>query len=272
MQTLTEIRELLEAYSLSPRKSLGQNFLVDHNLIKTLVDHSGVGTGDLVLEVGPGTGTLTDELLDRGCEVVGCEIDRGLSELIRRRFASRTGFTLVEGDCLHSKHEISPSLLSALGSHSFVLVANLPYGAATPLILELLISHPQCTSMHVTIQREVAQRLVAGPGTKQYGTISVVAGALANTRTIAKLPPECFWPRPDVTSTMISITRRPDPLTDRPRALSDLCTRLFGQRRKQLGTVLGRSTAWPEGIAPEMRVEQLDPGQIVKLMDAIDAP
>ncbi len=272
MQTLTEIRELLETYSLSPRKSLGQNFLVDHNLIKTLVDHSGVGTGDLVLEVGPGTGTLTDELLDRGCEVIACEIDRGLAELNRRRLAGRAGFTLVECDCLHSKHEISPAILSAVGSRPFTLVANLPYGAATPLILELLISHPQCASMHVTIQREVAQRLVAAPRSKQYGTISVVAGALANTRTIAKLPPECFWPRPDVTSMMISITRRSDPLTDCPRVLSDLCTRLFGQRRKQLGTILGRSTAWPDGIAPEMRVEQLDPRQIVALMEAIDAP
>jgi 16S rRNA (adenine1518-N6/adenine1519-N6)-dimethyltransferase len=269
MQTLTEIRDLLDAHNLSPRKSLGQNFLVDHNLIKSLVDHARVGAGDLVLEIGPGTGTLTDELLDRGCEVIACEIDRGLAALNRERLAGRNAFTLVEGDCLASKHAISDDILAAIGDRPFTLVANLPYGAATPVLVALLVDHPRCAAMHITIQREVAQRLVAKPGSKQYGTISVIAGALASAHTIAKLPPECFWPRPDVTSAMVSITRLPEPLTDRPKELGELCTRLFGQRRKQLGTVLGRETVWPDGITPSMRAEQLDPGQIVALLNTV---
>ncbi len=269
MQTLTEIRDLLDAHNLSPRKSLGQNFLVDQNLVRSLVDHADVGAGDLVLEIGPGTGTLTDELLDRGCEVIACELDRGLALLNRERLAGRSGFTLIEGDCLHSKHEISREIVEAIDGRLFTLVANLPYGAATPVLVSLLIDHPGCGAMHVTIQREVAQRLVATPGSKQYGTISVIVGALAEARTIARLGPECFWPRPDVTSAMVSIVRLAEPMTDRPRALGDLCTRLFGQRRKQLGTVLGRSTAWPEGISPDMRAEQLSPGQIVALLGAV---
>src|SRR4051812_5019410 len=108
MQTLIQIRALLEERGLAPRKSLGQNFLIDQNLIRKLVDASGVGAGDLVLEVGPGTGTLTEELLERGCEVVACELDRGLAELLRERLGANPRFTLVEGDCLASKREIAP--------------------------------------------------------------------------------------------------------------------------------------------------------------------
>src|SRR6186713_2406397 len=114
MQTLAQIRELLESRGLAPRKSLGQNFLIDHNLIRKLVDASGAAAGDLVLEVGPGTGALTEELLDRGCRVIACELDRGLAELLRERFAATAGsgrFTLIEGDCLASKRALADELV-----------------------------------------------------------------------------------------------------------------------------------------------------------------
>jgi 16S rRNA (adenine1518-N6/adenine1519-N6)-dimethyltransferase len=157
------------------------------------------------------------------------------------------GFTLVEGDCLASKRSLNPELAAALGSEPFGLVANLPYGAATPLILALLIEFPPCGSMFVTIQREVADRLLAGPGTKEYGPISIVAQALCNVDRIATLPPECFWPRPDVTSAMVSLTRRSDPLTRDAASLAAFCQNVFMKRRKQLGAILGRKVAWPEG-------------------------
>jgi 16S rRNA (adenine1518-N6/adenine1519-N6)-dimethyltransferase len=265
MQTLSEIKELLESRGLSPRKSMGQNFLVDQNLIRKLVDSARVGAGDLVLEVGPGTGTLTEELLSRGCAVVAVELDRGLAALLRERLGGRAGFTLIEGDALEGKRAINPEAARALGRRPFKLVANLPYGAATPLMLALLVEHPECAGMWVTIQREVADRLLARPGGKEYGAISVVAQAMCEVSRIASLPPECFWPRPDVTSAMVSLVRRAEPLTADARGLAEFAQGVFTKRRKQLGAVLGRERAWPAGIRPEQRAEELSVEQMVAL-------
>lgn len=269
MQTLAQIRELLETHGLSPRKSLGQNFLIDQNLIRRLVDASGVSRGDVVLEVGPGTGALTDELLARGCIIVACELDRGLATLLRERHRTSEAFTLVEGDCLASKRSINPDVTGALADRPFQLVANLPYGVATPLILALLTGFPACGSIFVTIQREVADRLTARHGTKEYGPISIVAQALCRVERIATLPPECFWPRPDVTSAMVSLIRRPDPLTRDPVHLAAFCQKAFMSRRKQLGRVLGRDTVWPDGITPQNRIEELPVDRVVALAAAV---
>ncbi len=275
MQTLTEIRQLLDSHGLAPKKSLGQNFLIDHNLIRKLVDASAVRAGDLVLEIGPGTGTLTEELLSRGCRVIACELDAGLAALNRERLGAHLEhgprLTLIEGDCLENKRELSAAAVAALSERPFTLVANLPYGAATPLILTLLIDHPRCNGLFVTIQREVADRLAAGPGSKDYGQISIIAQALAEVRHIATLPRECFWPRPDVTSAMISITRLAHPLTTNPAHLAAITQRVFAQRRKQLGGILGRNIPWPGGIEPTLRAEQLTVAQMVALADAIPA-
>jgi 16S rRNA (adenine1518-N6/adenine1519-N6)-dimethyltransferase len=267
MQTLAEIRRLLDEYALSPRKSLGQNFLIDHNLIRKLVDASGVRTGDLVLEVGPGTGALTGELLARGCQVIAGELDAGLARLLRDRLGEDARFTLVEGDCLESKHVLSVALREALGGRAFSLVANLPYAAATPLILALLADHPECRALYVTIQKEVGVRLSAAPGSKSYGSISVIAQLVADMRTIATLPRECFWPRPQVTSVMIAITRRPEPPPVDPARLGVCCRRLFGARRKQLGTILGPGISPPAGVRRTDRVETLSPTQIAALCE-----
>lgn len=275
MQTLSDIRVLLESRGLAPKKSLGQNFLIDHNLIRKLVDASGVGAGDLVLEVGPGTGTLTEELLARGCEVVACELDVGLASMNRERLGGHAEygarFTLIEGDCLDGKRALNAEAARALGGRGFSLVANLPYGAATPLMLTLLVGHPECRGMWVTIQKEVAERLLAGPGSKAYGQIGVVAQALGEVRHVATLPRECFWPRPDVTSAMIGITRRETPLASDAKGLAEFAQRAFAQRRKQLGGVLGRDAKWPEGIDPNSRAEQLTVLQIVELSRAFGA-
>ena len=121
VQTLAEIRQLLESYGLSPRKSFGQNFLIDHNLIRTLIDAAEVGEGDLVLEVGPGTGSLTEALLDRGCTVIACEIDRGLARVMRDRLGDRARFSLIEADCLQSKKILAPAIVEALAVLEYLL-------------------------------------------------------------------------------------------------------------------------------------------------------
>ncbi len=278
MQTLAEIKLLLETAGLSPRKALGQNFLIDKNLITRLLDSAELAPGQSVLEVGPGTGTLTEGLLARSCRVVACELDRGLAAMLRTRVPTLAfegtppvadRFTLVEGDCLGKHRSLNADAAAAVGPGPFKLVANLPYAAATPLMITLLIHHPACSLQAVTIQKEVADRLMAAPATDEYGALSIIAQAAAEISLIAKLPPECFWPRPEITSAMVLLRRRPTPLTDNLPGLLDLCQRLFAARRKQIGTTLGRDVALPEGIRPDQRPEQLSVEQFITLERAL---
>lgn len=266
MQTLSEIKALLAERGFTPRKMFGQNFLIDHNLIRKLVDAAAPAPGELVIEIGPGTGTLTEELLSRGVTLIGAEIDRGLSQMLRERFADRgDAFTLVEGDCLAGKHELSTELLAAIGGRPFVLIANLPYAAATPIMLILMARFPACRGLFVTIQKEVADRLNATHGSKDYGPLGVLTNVTCEYELVAKLPPSCFWPQPDVTSAMVALRRRPTPLCEAPGDLTDFCQRLFEQRRKQLGAVLGRDGPWPADIAPTDRAESLSIQQLIAL-------
>lgn len=269
------MKALLEARGLAPRKALGQHFLIDQNLLRKLLDAAGVSAGDVVLEVGPGTGTLTEALLDRGAHVVAVELDEGLADLLAERLPARGAaagaggagavggaggsFTLVRGDCLSRGPRLNAQAAAALGGRRFKLVANLPYAAGTPLMMSLMIEHPECAVMAVTIQREVAQRLGAGPGGKDYGLLGVMAGALMHVEPVGTLPPECFWPRPEVTSAMLVLRRRASALTEDAGALAGFAQRLFGRRRKQLGAILGRSVAWPAGVSATQRPEELSP-------------
>jgi len=265
MQTLAEIRTILDEWGISPKHRLGQNFLIDQNLLTKLVDVSGVGAGDVVLEVGPGTGTMTEEMLDRGCDVIACELDPDMAGILRERLGERENFTLIEGDCLESKHEVSRAIVEKLAGREFRLVANLPYGAATPLMLALLTDMPTCRGQFVTIQREVADRLLAKPGSKIYGVISVVAQLFAEVELIAKLPKECFWPQPEIASAMVSVVPRV-PVGDIDRKLfAQFCQKLLGQRRKQLGSVLRGDGALPEGFDSRARAETLTPGAFLDL-------
>jgi 16S rRNA (adenine1518-N6/adenine1519-N6)-dimethyltransferase len=267
MQTLSQIKSLLQDHGLSPRHSMGQNFLIDQNLLQKLLNAADVQPGDLVLEVGPGTGTLTESLLDLGCHVIACELDDGLASLLENTLGVQypDSLALVRGDCLASKHELHETLAERLKSREFKLVANLPYQAATPLMLTLLLQYPTCLSMHVTVQQEVADRLLAPHGSKVYGELSVLTQALATCRKIATLPPGCFWPQPKITSAMISIERRASPLADDIPQLVEMTRRLFATRRKQLGTILGRAHPLPEGVDPTQRPESLSVEQICTL-------
>ncbi len=272
VQTLAEIRALLNEHGLSPRKALGQNFLIDKNLLAKLVAAAHLSPDDLALEIGPGTGTLTEALLAAGCTVIACELDPGLASLLRTRLhaaLSSGQLTVIEGDCLGNGKRLKPDIAAALAERPFSLVANLPYQAGTPLMLDLLLHHPRCRTLAVTIQREVGQRLTAAPGSRDYGALAIIAQAMAEIDWVGDLPPECFWPRPEVTSCMVALRRRATPRAPNPDALAALCHTLFSKRRKQLGAILGRATLWPKGITATQRPEELTVEQVVSLAEVV---
>ncbi len=266
MQDLTTIKSLLAARGIRPKHRLGQNFLHDHNALRTLITAASVQPGETILEVGPGTGTLTECLLQAGARVVACELDRDMVAILRDRLGQR--ITLVPGDCLADKHHLNPAVLDALGLGPFRLVANLPYAAATPLIATLLESHPRCHGIVATIQREVADRLTARPGTGEIGPLTVVAQLLATVERVAILKPGSFWPPPEVTSAIVRIQPR-QPRPDLPPTLAGLVERAYQQRRKQLRNTLGPDFPFPEGFDPSRRPETLAPAEWITLAQAV---
>jgi 16S rRNA (adenine1518-N6/adenine1519-N6)-dimethyltransferase len=164
---------------------------------------------------------------------------------------------------------LSEDLIKSLAGRPFKLVSNLPYQVASTLIASLLIGHPECQGQFVTIQREVAERLMASPHTKAYGSLTVLVQAMAEVETIARLRPTCFWPLPNVDSAMFAIRPRPGRGGIRdPAALIAFTTALFMKRRKQLGTVFGRDRQWPSGIDATMRPDAMSVQQIVALWEA----
>lgn len=281
MQTLTEMRELLAARGLRPKHALGQNFLHDHNQLRKLVAAADLQPGALVLEVGPGTGTLTETLLAANARVVACELDRDMAAIVEERNASRLRadpallvpgeLHIVRGDCLDGKRALGPALRGALAAAGgpFLLVANLPYQAATPLMATLLEAHPECSGQFVTIQREVADRLTAGPGTDAYGPLSVTVGLLAHIAMIGTVPPGCFWPAPTVTSAMVALRPRAARPVEPWEPFAQFVQRTFGQRRKQLGSILGRERVVVSGFDPQRRPETLAPAEWMALHAAI---
>lgn len=238
--------------------------------------------GETVLEVGPGTGVLTEVLLEAGASVIACELDPEMAAIVRERTGDRADLRLVLGDCLDGKRALHPELGELLRNRPFALVANLPYGAATPLMATLLVEHERCRGLFVTVQREVADRLAAAPGTREYGPLSVLAQTLARVELVSVLPGSCFWPPPEVTSAMIAVRRRtPEevaaaggPATrDERESLASFAAKLFATRRKQLGKVLERAIGQDIGHLPPLpvdisslqRAETLGPEAVLRL-------
>jgi len=285
-QTLSDIKSLLSAHGLRPSHRFGQNFLHDANQMRRIMEAAQIVPGELVLEVGPGTGALSEWLLDAGAELVVVEIDHGLEPILRARLTpgerrpSGGCAALVMGDVLAKKHALNPDVITAISSPAprpFKLVANLPYNVASPLLANLAADHPLMTMAVVMIQREVADRLAAGPngiGTasgggdsdgKDYGPLGILIQAVFEVDRVAVLSPGCFWPAPKVDSAVVRLRRRATPLTDDLPALSALLHELFSKRRKQLGAILGRGRAMPEGIDMNARPEELSISQLITL-------
>ncbi|MBI4882572.1 MAG: 16S rRNA (adenine(1518)-N(6)/adenine(1519)-N(6))-dimethyltransferase RsmA [Actinobacteria bacterium] len=224
------IAELLERGGLSPRRDLGQNFVADANTVRRIARLAEIGPGDHVVEVGAGLGSLTLALAETGAEILAMEVDRGMVPLLREIAAPNKNVTVIEADAMRSDwHRLLDK------GHRWVLVANLPYNVATPLICDLLDDVPQIERMLVMVQREAAERFCAAPRTPQYGAVSVKVAYWATARIAGIVPASVFIPQPKVESALADIRRRHEPATD---AGSDDLFRLvrtaFGQRRKML--------------------------------------
>lgn len=265
-QTLTEIKALLAAYGLRPKYRLGQNFLHDHNQMRRILDAAAIAPGDLVLEVGSGTGALTERLLGAGARVVAVEIDTDLEPLLRDRLAPFADqLTLIFADVLTGKHQLNTRVLEALGGRDFQLIANPPYNVASPLLANLAADTPTMRRAVVMVQKEVADRLLAGPGTKAYGPLGILIQALCQVKRVGTLSPGCFWPQPKVASAVVHLARREPALTDETHRFSALLQRLFSRRRKQLKTIVGQAAVVAADLPPTARPEQLTVAQLVRL-------
>jgi 16S rRNA (adenine1518-N6/adenine1519-N6)-dimethyltransferase len=258
-----DARELLEKHGLSPRKAFGQNFVVDPNTVRRIARLAAVGAADRVVEIGPGLGSLTIALAETGAAITAIEVDRGFVPLLRTELEPR-GVTVVEGDALRI------DWTATIGdTPGWVLVSNLPYNIATPLVCDILDGVPQISRMLVMVQKEVGERFVAKPSTSAYGAVTVKIGYWATAKIVGAVPASVFLPEPKVESTLVSITRR-DELLDVDRSLLfELVRGGFTHRRKMLrgsiGALVSAEAFEAAGVRPEARAEELDMPAWVRL-------
>lgn len=254
--TRRQVVELLEHHGLAPSRALGQNFVVDPNTVRRIARLAAIGPGDSVLEIGAGLGSLTLALVETGADITAVELDRGVVEVLRKVVAERA-VRVVQGDALTLPWD------EVLAGHdSWAVVANLPYNVATPLVLDLLQDVPRIERMLVMVQREVADRLAARPGSPSYGIPSVKVAYRATARVVGRVPPDVFLPRPRVESALVAIERLPEPATAAdPIGMFALVHAGFGQRRKMLrrslADLIPPHAFAAAGIRPEARAEEL---------------
>ena len=271
-----EVRQLAAELDLRPTKQRGQNFVIDANTVRRIVREAGVGPDDVVLEVGPGLGSLTLALLEVGARVVAIEIDE--------RLATRLPVTVAEHapEALDRLHVVAADALRVTevpGPPPTTLVANLPYNVSVPVLLHLLTLLPSLERGLVMVQAEVADRLAAGPGSKVYGIPSVKAAWFADVRRAGTVGRHVFWPEPNVDSGLVSWVRRDPPATTATRQqVFAVVDAAFAQRRKGLrGALRGLagSTEAAEkalaaaGIAPLERGESLTVGDFTRIAEAL---
>lgn len=263
-QSRTSILSLLERHGLEPRKAYGQHFLADPNLIAKVVALAEVGPEDRVVEVGAGTGALTAALVANGARVVAYELDERFRPLLAETLAGR------EVD-VRFVDVMDVDLDSDLEGGDWKLVANLPYNVGTPLLLDVLLEVGRITSLTVMVQREVADRLMAAPGTEEYGVPSVVVALTAVVVDRFMVPPQVFVPPPNVASTVLRLDRVPPP--ENLSEAVDLARAAFGQRRKMLRRSLrgrvGDGAYRAAGLEDTVRPEDVSPAGFVALAEAV---
>jgi 16S rRNA (adenine1518-N6/adenine1519-N6)-dimethyltransferase len=272
-----ETRDMLAHEGLAPRKRLGQHFLVDRGVVGRMIELAGVAGNEAVLEIGPGLGALTDDLAARAARLYVVEYDRGLCDVLRRKFAARSEVHVIEGDALRV------DLRAVIPEGTVKVVASLPYNVAVPILFRLLDERAIFSDLTVMVQREVADRLLARPGTRAYGAPSVLFQLHAEPQGRFRVPASAFYPRPQVTSEVIRVRLQLHPRTpvQDPKLFRAIVRAAFNHRRKTLRNALQSLAprqclppdAWIDvfakvGIEPRARGETLDLQTFAALSDA----
>lgn len=276
--------EVLNKYRFIFQKKFGQNFLIDTHVLEKIIRYAEITKDDLVLEIGPGIGTMTQYLCENAREVVAVEIDKNLIPILEQdTLSSYDNVTIINEDIL--KVDINQIVNEKNGGKPIKVVANLPYYITTPIIMGLFEAHVPIDNITVMVQKEVADRMQSGPGSKDYGALSLAVQYYADPYIVANVPPNCFMPRPNVGSAVIRLTLHQDaPVkVKNEKLLFRLIRASFNQRRKTLANGLNNS---PEitlskemiseaieelGVVATIRGEALTLEQFAKLADIIDA-
>jgi 16S rRNA (adenine1518-N6/adenine1519-N6)-dimethyltransferase len=287
-QTVSYLSRRFEEVGLNPNKRHGQNFLIDLNLIQLLARSADVGPNDVVLEVGTGMGSLTGMLADQAAQVVTVEIDQYLYQMASEELELYDNIEMLKQDALKNKNNSHPTVMQTVQKYLdvdpnrvFKVAANLPYNIATPLISNWIRGEPTPATITVTIQKELADRLVAKPGSKDYGALSIWVQSLCDIEIVRIMSPNVFWPRPKVDSAIIHIVHHPE----RRAQIPDLgffltfVRAMYFHRRKFMRSVAvsafkGQLTK-PQvdevleemGFGPDARTEQLDVAQMQQLCE-----
>ena len=281
ISTPSKTKEIIEANRFAFKKNFGQNFLIDSNILDNIAACAGVTKEDCVLEIGPGIGSLTQVLAENARQVVAVEIDNTLIPILKQTLEDYDNIEILNQDIL--KTDIDAIIREKNGGRPIKVVANLPYYITTPIIMDLLENERHVDSITVMVQKEVADRMQVGPGSKDYGALSLAVQYYAKPYIVANVPPNCFIPRPNVGSAVIRLTRYEEPpvkVKDEKKMFS-LIRASFNQRRKTLVNGLGNaglpgitkesaSAALEQmGLSPTVRGEALTLEQFAQLSDLI---
>ena len=245
--------EVLQKYRFNFQKKFGQNFLIDTHVLDKIIDASGVTEDDFVLEIGPGIGTMTQYLCERAREVVAVEIDKNLIPILSDTLKNYSNVTVINEDIL--KLDICKLAEEKNQGKPIKVVANLPYYITTPIIMGLFESHVPIDSITIMVQKEVADRMQEGPGSKEYGALSLAVQYYAKPEIVANVPPNCFMPRPNVGSAVIRLTRheKPPVEVEDEKLMFRIIRASFNQRRKTLANGLNNS---PEIHLPKEVIQE----------------
>ena len=233
--------QIIEKYQFAFQKKFGQNFLIDNSILDKIIESADITKEDCVLEIGPGIGTMTQRLAEEAGEVVAVEIDRNLIPILHDTLSAYDNVTIINDDIL--KVDINKLVEERNGGKPVKVVANLPYYITTPIIMTLFEKHVPLQSVTIMVQKEVADRMKVGPGTKDYGALSLAVQYYARPEIITRVPAACFMPRPNVDSTVIRLTRYEEPpveVTDEERLFA-IIRASFNQRRKTLANGLANA-------------------------------
>ena len=273
--------EILQKYHFNFQKKFGQNFLIDTSVLDRIIGAAEITKDDCVLEIGPGIGTMTQYLAESAGEVVAVEIDKNLIPILEDTLSAYGNVTVLNEDIL--KVDINRIVQERNGGRPIKVVANLPYYITTPIIMGLFESHVPLKSITIMVQKEVADRMQVGPGTKDYGALSLAVQYYAKPQIVANVPPNCFIPRPNVGSAVIRLTRYEEPpvkVQDEKKMFA-LIRASFNQRRKTLVNGLGNAPGLQVskeqaaqalekmGLSPTIRGEALTLEQFAALSDLL---